>query len=44
MCDILDAHNKFVPINDHNEVVVCEGKEAIVDKSPVVQLLFLVIN
>jgi len=39
MCSILDAHNKFVPVHEHTEVFNCQGKEAIVDKSSVVQLL-----
>ena len=33
MCSILDAHNKFIALEEIWEAVNCIGKEAILDKS-----------
>lgn len=39
MCSILDAHSKFIPIHEQTETVNSGGKQGVVDKSKVVQVL-----
>ena len=39
MCSILDAHNKYIPIHEHIEVMTSNGKQGTVDKSKVIQVI-----
>ena len=41
MCSILDAHNKFIALEETWEAVNCVEKEVILDKSKVTQILLL---